>query len=202
VPAEPRQKRWIVAGCLSGLLVAVLAFVALRAFQSASGVPAQTLNSTVIVRQIQKLNDLVSVKYTLQKAVGLEEQKYPLGSEKILLFVQAEVLAGIDLSKLTEHDVQTSTAGIKLVLPPPRIIQVVIDDKETKVWDRRITWWTPWVPYNQDLERQARLAARDSIEKAALEAGILEQAKRNAEATIRGLLETLGVKTIVVEQSS
>ena len=77
----------------------------------------------------------------------------------------------------------------------------MIDDKQTKVWDRSITWWTPWVPFNPDLERQARLAAKDEIEKAALEMGILDQARRNAEVSIRSLLETFGVKAVTIGTS-
>jgi hypothetical protein len=157
----------------------------------------------VVVRDIQRLNELVSVKYTLQKVVALEEQKHPVGTERLLLIVQAEVLAGIDLSQISEKDVKRLPDGrVAMVLPPPKIIRVVIDDKETKVWDRSITWWTPWVPYNKDLERQARLTAKEQIEKAAIDAGILDQAKRSADASIRTLLETLGVKAIVLEQSS
>ena len=66
------------------------------------------------------------------------------------------------------------------------------------MWDRQITWWTPWVPYNPDLERQARLKAREEIEKAALEMGILDQARRNAEASIRSLLQIFGMKSVSV----
>jgi len=87
---------------------------------------------------------------------------------------------------------------IQIALPPPKIIRVVIDDKQTKVWDRRITWWTPWVPYNPDLERQARLAAKEAIEQSAIEMGILDQAKRNAELSIRSLLEAFGAKSVIV----
>jgi hypothetical protein len=141
----------------------------------------------------------VSVKYTIQKVIGLEEKKVPVGSEKLLLFVQAEVLAGIDLSTLTVRDIKVLPGKqIQVALPPPKIIHTVIDDKVTKVWDRRITWWTPWVPFNPDLERQARLEAKDEIEKAAIEMGILDQARRNAEASIQSLLETFGVKSMVV----
>jgi hypothetical protein len=54
------------------------------------------------------------------------------------------------------------------------------------------------VPYNPDLERQARLAARDAVEKAALDMGILDQARRNADTGVRSLLETMGVKSVVI----
>jgi len=76
------------------------------------------------------------------------------------------VLAGIDLSTLAAGDVKLlPDKRMQVTLPPPKIVHIVIDDKATKVWDRRITWWTPWVPYNPDLERQARLAARDAVER-------------------------------------
>jgi hypothetical protein len=149
------------------------------------------------VHEIQGLNELVSVKYTIQKVVGLEEKKVPLGSEKLLLFVQAEVLAGIDLSTLKAGDVRSLPGRrMQIALPPPKIVHIVIDDKQTKVWDRQITWWTPWVPFNPDLERQARLAARDAVEQGALDMGILDEARRNAEAAIRSLLDTFGVKAV------
>jgi hypothetical protein len=190
--------RWTAYGVVAGVLLATIAFLSSRNLvQKAS--PARTLDASAVVHEIQSLNELVSVKYTVQKVVGLEEKKVPLGSEKLLLFVQAEVLAGIDLSALTTRDVKLlPDRRIQIALPPPKIVHIVIDDKATKVWDRQITWWTPWVPFNPDLERQARLAAREAIEQGAIEMGILDQARRNAETGIRSLLETVGVKAVTV----
>jgi len=183
-----------------GLALALLIFLVGRALTGGS--ISQTMDPAAIVLQVQKLNELVAVKYTIQKVVGLEEKKVPVGSEKLLLIVQAQVLAGVDLSKVTRENVTVlPDKRVRLTLPPPHIIHIVIDDKETKVWDRRITWWTPWVPYNQDLERQARLTAKDAIEKGALEMGILDQAQRNAESGIRSLLETVGVKLAPPDRS-
>ena len=190
--------RSVTFGVVVGLLLAVIVFVIARRITSATS-PATTLDPVSVVHQIQRLNELVSVKYTVQKVVGLEEQKVPFGSEKLLLFVQAEVLAGIDLSKLAAADIKWLPGKrMQLMLPPPKIEHVVIDDKESKVWDRQITWWTPWVPYNPDMERQARLKAKDTIQQAAIDMGILDQARRNAEAGIRSLLETLGVKSVTL----
>jgi hypothetical protein len=190
--------RSVAFGVVVGLLLAVIVFVIARRITRATS-PATTLDPVSVVHQIQRLNELVSVKYTVQKVVGLEEQKVPFGSEKLLLFVQAEVLAGIDLSKLAAADIKWLPAKrMQVMLPPPKIEHVVIDDKETKVWDRQITWWTPWVPYNPDLERQARLKAKDTIQQAAIDMGILDQARRNAEAGIRSLLETFGVKSVTL----
>jgi len=193
----------IAGGFLAGTILTALALGAWWNFGDKKTLRAPTLDAPIVVHEIQGLNELVSVNYTVQKVVGLEEKKRPLGSESLLLFVQAAVLAGVDLSKVAASDVKILPGrSIRLTLPPPRIVHIVIDDTQTKVWDRQITWWTPWVPYNKDLERQARLAARDAIERAAIEMGILDQAQKNAAAGIRSLLETLGIKSVVVEQSS
>ena|SRR5579871_2829168 len=97
--------KWEASGVIAGVLLAAMAFLASRnIFHDAPA--ARALDASAVVHEIQSLNGLVSVKYTVQKVVGLEEKKVPLGSEKLLLFVQAEVLAGIDLSSLTARDVK------------------------------------------------------------------------------------------------
>ena len=157
----------------------------------------RALDPPAMVREIQRLSELVSVKYTLQKVCGIDVPKVPIGSERILLFAQAEVLAGVDLQKLQAANVTVLPGHqARIVLPPPAILHIVIDDKQSRVWDHRVTWWTPWVPYDQDLERRARLQATEEMRSAALQMGILDQAKRNAEQAIRGLLGTLGIGTV------
>jgi hypothetical protein len=187
--------KWIAAGAIVGIAF----FFALQAFVARGTIPVRTLDAPAMVRQIQGLSELVSVKYTVQKVVGLEQKKTPVGTEKLLLIVQAEVLAGVDLAAVAPSNLKILPGeNVKLTLPPARILHIVIDDKETKVWDRQITWWTPWVSPDPDLERQARLAATKSIERAALDMGILDQARRNAETVIRNLLQALGAKSVTL----
>jgi hypothetical protein len=189
--------KWAASGAVAGIVLAVIVFFSLRNIGARDASTSRTVDAPAVVHELQRLSELVSVKYTIQKVVGLEEKKSPLGSEKLLLFVQAEALGGIDLSTLGEKDVQVLPGKqVRIALPAAKIVHIVIDDRQTKVWDRRITWWTPWVPYNPDLERQARLQAAKEIEQAALQMGILDQARRNAEAGVGSLLETLGVKSV------
>ena len=157
------------------------------------------LDPPSILVQVQQLNQLATVKYTVQKVIGLQEQKQPLGAESILLIIQASVQAGIDLASLEADDVSVRSDGtVVLKLPPAKILNVSVDEKETKVWDRSKTWWTPWVPYSLDLEQRARLAGVEAINKAALDMGILRQAERNAESSIRGLLGLAGIKSVLI----
>lgn len=157
------------------------------------------LDSPSILLQVQQLNQLATVRFTIQKVVGLREQKQPVGSEAILLVMQASVQAGIDLASLRPDDIAVRSDGtVVLKLPPAKILNVSIDEKETKVWDRSKTWWTPWVPYGLDLEQQARRAGLEAVNKAALDMGILSQAERNAETSIKGLLGLAGVKSVLI----
>ena len=150
-----------------------------------------------VVREIQQLKELVTVRYSIQKVAGLTEQKQPFGSESILLIVQAQVLGGVDLSEMRETDVHVKGPGrVAIGLPPARILHVYLDEKKTQVWDRTKTWWTPWVPYSKDLEQRARLAAMDSVKQEALDMGILKDAQTSAETMIRGLLRPLGFETV------
>ncbi|BDC51873.1 hypothetical protein F183_A41880 [Bryobacterales bacterium F-183] len=148
------------------------------------------LHAPAILQEVQQLNELSTVKYSIQKVVGLREDKVPVGSESILLVVQGTVVAGIDLKELAERDIEIQKDRVLLKLPQAKILHVYLDDKHTQVWDRKVTWWTPWVPYNPDLERQARLRATEEIRKQAEEMGILRDAKRNAEQSIQSLLRT------------
>lgn len=155
------------------------------------------MDRPAVLARIQQLNELATVKYTVEKVVGIKDQKYPVGSESILLIVQANVEAGVDLADLHPDDV-TLLPGrtVVLRLPEPRILNVFLDEKATRVWDREKTWWTPWVPYSLDLEHRARLAGLESARTSAIQMGILSQAERNAETSIRGLLTLAGVKSV------
>jgi hypothetical protein len=146
-------------------------------------------------RYIPQLNDLVTVKYNIQKAIGLEEQKVPFGTEKVLLMVQAKVLGGVDLKGVA----MTNTDDrLQIQLPPAKILDVSIDDKETRVWDHSISWWAVWVSPNPDLEQGARRAALEAVQQAALQMGLLSNAQRNAEITIREFLRSAGISNVTI----
>jgi hypothetical protein len=155
-------------------------------------------DSPAVVAQIRQLNQLATVRYTVQKVVALREPKYPVGEESILLILQARVEAGVDLANLTQNQVDVDGDTVTVRLPPAQILNASIDEKQTRVWDRSKTWWTPWVPYSKELEGRAREQGLEAARQAALEMGILRQAWQNAESSIRGLLVLAGVKNVRV----
>lgn len=157
------------------------------------------LDPPAVVAKVRQLQQLATVRYTVQKVVGIRETKGVVGEESILLIVQAHVDAGIDLASLRPEDVSRRADGALVVrLPPAKVFGVAVDEKETKVWDRQKTWWTPWVPYSLDLEQRARTQGVEAARQAALDGGILKQAERNAVTSIQGLLTLAGAGEVVV----
>ncbi len=178
----------ILSTTLLLLLIAVLSY-----FHFAN---ASFLDSPSILVQIKQLKQLVTVRYSIQRVVGMTEAKEPFGSESILLMAGGEALAGVDLANLTPNDVILSGNHRQalIALPPAKLFDTYLDEKQIKIWDRHITWWTPWVPFNPDLEHKARLQALSEVRSAALNMGIIDQAQRNAETAIRDLLAALGIQ--------
>jgi len=180
---------FVSTACLICLVVAGAVYLHL----THRGEARVTLDSAGVIKEVRQLNELVTVRYGIEKVVGMKEEKSPVGTESILLLVQGKVLAGVDLAELGPGDVTVvSRELVNVRLPQPRIQEAFLDEKYTKVWDRSITWWTPWVTPDVDLEHKARMQALEDIKKAALEMGILGEAKRNAEMDIRGVLGALG----------
>jgi Protein of unknown function (DUF4230) len=185
--------RWKIATVVSlviAVISLVIAFLALhRGFLRRFDTPA-------IVMQIKPLDQLTTVRYSIQRVVGVREQKDPIGEESLLLMVQGEVVAGVNLAELDQRDVKYLNENtVAIHLPEPKIFNAFLDEKNTKVWDRHITWWTPWVPYDPDLEHKARLSAVEEIRSVAVSEGILGQARKNAEIAVRTLLSSLGIQT-------
>ena len=188
--------KWKMAAIVSTtVLGCLLAAIFLYSYVAKSGWEVRTLDRPSVITQIRQLKQLVTVRYSIQRVVGLTEPAVPVGAESILLIVQGEALAGVDLGELTPQDVRFSDNRTVLIrLPSAKLLDTYLDEKQIKVWDRHVTWWTPWVPFDPELEHKARLQALDEVRSAALQMGILDQAQRNAETAIRDFLGALHVQ--------
>jgi hypothetical protein len=192
VEAENPGRKWKIAALVLSVALIGALFLDLRSCETT---PFRQFDSATVITQVRQLNQLVTVRYSIQRVVGLTEAKQPIGEESILLMVQGEADAGVDLAHLSRNDISyVNEHSVEVSLPPAKLFNTYLDEKQTKVWDRHVTWWTPWVPYDPDLEHKARLQGLTDVRNAALEMGILDQAQKNAESAIRDLLGTFGVE--------
>ncbi len=201
----------LLAVCLSVLLGAMAMVVFVR--HATSGVSARlsalitgrttTFDTSVptVVQHIQRLNRLETVVYSLDTVVegAHSSPVLPdlLAGDRLLLVVHGQSVAGIDLSKLRPEDVHidSSAHGIRITLPPSQLFTTAIDNQHTRVYARSTGLL---VPVDQNLETETRARAEDQLQKAALEDGILDVARKNARSTVTTLLYSLGFQQVEV----
>lgn len=164
-----------------------------------SGSVPQEENTVAVVREIQTLSDLVTVKYVIEKVIILNSPpsstlgQFVQGENRILLLAHGIVKAGIDLSKLKPDDVQVSGKTIRLHLPPPQITDAYLDEKQTKVID----WQRGFLrDFDKDLETTARQNAVDDINRAARADGILKEASDRAQMQLALFLNKAGFEQV------
>ena len=150
-----------------------------------------------IVRQIQQLQRLETVSYTMDKIISGERNNsyfpQPLAGERLLLIVHGEVIAGVNLATLNPRDVIINARNISLRLPKAEIFSTRLDNAKTRVYSRDTGVFS--IP-DPNLETRVRQEAERQLHDAAVNDGILKTADEYARQTITTLLTGLGFTRI------
>jgi len=191
---------------LYGVLIAALVFtfLGLYAFLRYGQMQSKKIDSTAVIMKVRALSRLETASFTIERIIDIKESTGTkltdvLFGDSILLIAQGEVVAGIDLSKLTEKDITIEDKKITLRLPAPEILTSRLDSEKTRVYDRRQGLFTKG---DKNIESKARSQAEASIRKAACDGKILDQAYENAKKQIRTLLLALGYEEVEITSSA
>ncbi len=157
-------------------------------------------DAPTVVRQVQGLSRLETSRYTMEKILDAERsRKYVpgwLAGEKLVFVAHGEVVAGLDLSKITAGDVNLSGGSITLRLPEPEILYSRLDNDKSYVYNRETGVLSK---ADKDLESQVRATAERRLRDSAVEDGILQEARVNGEKSLRALLTSMGYEDIKFE---
>jgi hypothetical protein len=156
-----------------------------------------------IVQRIQRLNRLETVVYSMDTVVEGSKSSAVLpdllAGDRILLVVHGQAVAGIDLSRLKPEDIRiTESNGTRKVhvnLPATQLFTTTVDNQHTRVYARTTGLL---VPVDQNLESETRARAEKQLEQTALSDGILDAARKNAQAAVSALLYSLGFQQVDV----
>lgn len=193
----------LLAGVLVGILFATLAvglvvwsvtgtglIHLLRSFVHGSVIH---IDQPTVVRQIQQLQRLETVRFSMDKIISGEHEspylpKFLVG-DRLLLVLRGEVIAGVDLTQLEPQDVSLHDRSVSLRLPKSQILITRIDNSKTRVYSRDTGLFSSPDP---NLESQVRQEAERELQEAALQDNILKTADENARTTLSALLRSLG----------
>jgi hypothetical protein len=149
-------------------------------------------SSATVLRQVQTLSQLVTVKYVMEKVVVYEDVKwFPGGDNRVLMIAHGVVKAGVNLEKLQPEDIEVAGRVVKIRLPNPQITDCYLDERQTRVVERSTGLLRT---FDKDLEQTTRLIAVDDIRRAARYAGILKDAEERARAQVEKLFQQMGLE--------
>jgi hypothetical protein len=155
------------------------------------------VDQPTVVRQIQQLQRLETVNYTMDKIISGEHANAYLpkflAGDRLLLVVHGEVVAGINLAGLQPGDVLILGQKVSIHLPAAEVFSTRIDNARTKVYSRDTGLFSSPDP---NLESEVREEAERQLQQAALQDGILKTAADNARSTISGMLRGFGFREV------
>jgi hypothetical protein len=173
----------VVAACLLGGVL-VGGFIG-RRFPLSGG---RAYNTATLLKEVQSLSELVTVKYVIEKVVVLEDVKW-YGENRVLLLAHGVVKGGVDLGRLEPEDITISGDRISIKLPPTQVIDAYLDEEKTQVIERTTGLLRA---FDKDLEQTARQNAVDDIRRAARVGGLKEEADARAKEQLKALFRQLG----------
>ncbi len=202
----------LVAGVLALMLVGLVAvgrWVA-RAPRAAVetlagkavGLKEETIDLSALVTRVRELSRLETASMrvmhvsTVRQSRGVIPQA--LAGDELTFLAVGDVIAGIDLSQLTRDDVRLDPDGtIVMRLPPARVLVTRLDNNQSRVINRE----TGFLRHRDEhLESRVRARAEASIQREALNKGILTMAADNGEKKLAQFLLTVGFEKVRFEQ--
>jgi hypothetical protein len=155
-----------------------------------------------IINKISSLARLETIQYSVEKIIVAEKGQEVfrlLFGDRLLFVAHGKVIAGVDLSKLKLSDVEMQNGQLEVTLPEPEVFIVSLDNEKSYTYSRDTGLLTK---SDLNLETLARRTAEGEILQAALDDGILKQARVNAEAFLLGFLNNLGFHSVTFMQDS
>jgi hypothetical protein len=191
------RKFWTLIGAV---VVFLLVIIIMRQFWHAiENRYSFTSSSKTVIKELRALNRLETSSFTIEKVIdagttGGQLQQLFFG-DRLLLIAHGEVVAGFDLTALTNENIETEHRTVRITLPAPQILYSRLDSDETRVYDRRSGLLTKG---NKDLEAKARSEAEQQLRQAACQGNILNEASKNGRMQLTALFKSLGFETVVI----
>ena len=160
--------------------------------------PHRMYETPVLLQQVQTLSELVTVKYVVEKIEIWDDppsgwRQFVAGDNRILLLARGVVKAGVDFSKLKAADIKVQGKTIWINLPPARITDAYLDDKETKVIERTTGFLRS---FDKDLEQNVRLTAVNDMRQSASRGGIVKDANDRARTQLVSFFRLMGFERV------
>lgn len=190
----------LILKLLPWLIVILLGLWIYLTFKTAQDTET-VINRGAVLQKIESLGKLELVRYNFQEITEVTEMSkeyfriFKLGPDsKIALISQGQAVGCIDLTKIAEDDITVENDTLYIKLPPAEICYYKLDMENTRIYSLQTN---PLKDEKAFIQKAYRHAERD-IKESALNSGILEQTRSNAELILKPFLEEVSGKTVVL----
>jgi Protein of unknown function (DUF4230) len=148
---------------------------------------------TIVLKEVQTLGKLELVQYNFKDVVEHELLREWMPNPKAVLIVQGEAVGCIDLTKITTSDISTESDTLVVHLPEPELCSFKIDHQNSKIYNTEYAFIE-----EAQLVQDAYQQAEKQIRTSALQMGIIDQTRRNADLILKPMLEKISGKKILL----
>jgi hypothetical protein len=146
---------------------------------------------SIVLKEVKALGKLELVKYTFKDIVEHEQVNTFLPNANAVLIVEGEATGCVDLTQITVDDITTDGDSVTVQLPKPELCGWKINHDRSRVYDTHFSFLNP-----SQLVSDAYRKAEHQVKQSALNGGILDQTRRNANQMLRPLLERISGKKV------
>ena len=211
-----KQFRLLVFG-LPWILLVIILFLWFLGFQfpgKGGKNKVEVVNTRLILEKVEELGKIELIKYNYHEIFDYQQlsegkikgstalRQFDYSPDlKAVLITRGEAVGCIDLTQLRLTDILFQNDTLIVHLPDPELCYYKLDLENTRVYDfERSSWWSRIFPDEEETKGVIEGAYREAerqIRISALESGILEETKNNAEAMLRPLIEKFADKPVI-----
>lgn len=197
----------IIFKLLPWVLLLVLTLFLLVKNRSSDSARQVAIRHQTILREVEELGRLELVKYQMKDIIEINQlsKRYlDLGifriqkgtDTKAVMIASGEAVACIDLLKLTSKDISGEDT-VFVNLPPPELCYYKIDHQNSRLYDLQKGSLMSSQDFNKFIDT-AYKEAEAQMMRAALDAGILQEAESMAYKMLEPLLQRIAGKPVVL----
>ncbi len=188
-----RLLSWLIlATAVTALIFAVIILIQSRD-------PSDVHSASEIAERIRNLQTITTTEYRYRDVIYFgEESRFlgiPAGSRRILFSVSISILAGVDLARGVDVQLDETTGErVFVTLPAPEVIRVDAEERSiTQYFVQERLGRIDWVEVSDEVEAAKERNRRDAIDR-----GMLHQAERQARAVVTRLLHAGGFSDVQI----
>lgn len=197
------------------LVIAAVIFLIIFLFQKINWLPSfkdifksqpVVIDETpIIIKEINTLSQLITVTFTDEVVMDTAKISNGMPSllplsigtvvtpsvDKLVMIGRGKVIAGTDLKKIREADVEVAGDSIHVTLPTAEILQTIVNPSGFETFIEEGTW-------SDAAATLLKIKIRNKIAKQALDQQILKQANDRSLNIIKVFLQNTGFKKISI----